>query len=410
MDSRKAFDLANAEPFTITKGLASGREFAIREYTYGVLVADSNSPLSCVSVSNNSISIDPWIGCKWQCAYCHVQGTAQDLTKTGKMSVSPLKRGAFSIDEIVDALVSHPFFMKDESIISIGTASTEPFASPEVTQSTFDIMDAFVKRGFHNPMWIVTKGGIPGGRKQDIARIVANTKGLMFSLCWADNPANIEPCRNNRFLRCEEAKEAGATLAWYLRPIVSEWSGTPEKIEMMMLWVQRHYGAYLDMIVPGGLRWTEGIENGLVEIHRLPMPDIPHNDNVKDLPDDLWDVITSLAGQYFPGVPVFRRSSCALSHMLRIPSIISVQETAPDDCGASVCSLEQRRRCGECTLATLSEEQVRQTISDLGIPLEVISWNPPMLVTGPSLSSCSYAIRQTVQKALTLQRRKLWKP
>ncbi len=405
MDSRQAFDLANAEPFTAIRGLTSGKEFSIRQHTYGVLVANSNSPLSCVSVSNNSISIDPWVGCGWQCSYCHVQGTAQDLGDNGQMPAQPRKRSAFSVDEIVEALVEHPYFVRDESIISIGTASTEPFASREVTQSTFDIMDAFVKRGFHNPMWIVTKGGIPNGRKQDIARIVANTKGLMISLCWADNPAHIEPCRNNRFLRCEEAKEAGATLAWYLRPVVPEWSGTPEKIDMMMLWVQRHYGAYVDMIVPGGLRWTEGIENGLVEIHRLPMPEIPRNDNVKDLPGDLWDTIVSLANQYFPGVPVFRRSSCALSHMLQVPSVVSVQDTAPDDCAASVCTLEQRRRCAECSLATLSRAEANQAIRSLGMPLEVVSWNPPTLVTKPDLSSCTYAVRQTIQKALALQRR-----
>lgn len=122
--------------------------------------------------------------------------------------------------------MEHPFFLRDETIISIGTASTEPFAPGPALESTFALMDAFIQRGLHNPFWIVTKGGVPKGRKLDFARIAKATKGLMISLCWASNPAHIEPMRNNRFLNTEEAKEAGATLAWYLRPLTPEWSGT----------------------------------------------------------------------------------------------------------------------------------------------------------------------------------------
>lgn len=404
MESRKEyFTVANSEPHITINGMTTGREFSVREYTFGVLVPDSNHPLSCVSVSNSSLSIDLWIGCSWQCRYCHIQDTNQDLADQGTMPKKPRRRNQFAVDQILDELVKHPFFIADETIISIGTASTEPFA-PAVVDSTFEIMDGFVRRGLRNPFWIVTKGGVPKGRKLDFARVSNATRGLMLSLCWADNPDTIEPAHNNRFLNAEEAKEAGATIAWYMRPIVPEWSGNRDRIEMMMLWVKKHYGEVIDMIVPGGLRWTEGIENGLVEIHKLPMPNIPRDDNVKSLPQELVDSIFSLSAEHFPGIPVYLKSSCALTAMLKIPSITSVQIFARSGCESSRCPLAQRRICAQGSAYNMTAERAQGILDDLGVPTHVVSWNINHgLVTHPEMSKFTYAIRQTVFKYLSMK-------
>ncbi|MBN1585317.1 hypothetical protein JW899_03030 [Candidatus Uhrbacteria bacterium] len=318
------------------------------------------------------------------------------------MPKKPRRRNHFTADQILDELVKHPFFIADETIISIGTASTEPFA-PAVVDSTFEIMDGFVRRGLRNPFWIVTKGGVPKGRKLDFARISNATRGLMLSLCWADNPDTIEPTHNNRFLNAEEAKEAGATIAWYMRPIVPGWSGNRDRIEMMMLWVKKHYGEVIDMIVPGGLRWTEGIENGLVEIHQLPMPDIPRDDNVKSLPQELVNSIFSLSADHFPGIPVYLKSSCALTRMLRIPSITSVQVFARSGCEASRCPLAQRRICTQGSVYNMTAERAQGILNGLGIPAHVVSWDMNHgLVTHPEMSKFTYAVRQTAFKHLAM--------
>jgi DNA repair photolyase len=398
MNSKQEYFLAaNSEPRVTITGMTTGREFSVREYTHGVLVPDNNHPLSCVSVSNSSLSIDLWVGCSWQCRYCHVQDTHQDLADQGTMPKRPKRRNQFTVDQIIDKLIKHPFFVAGETIISIGTASTEPFAPGPVTESTFEIMDAFVYRGFQNPFWIVTKGGVPKGKKIDIARITNATRGLMLSLCWADNPDTIEPVHNNRFLNAEEAKESGAIIAWYMRPIVPEWNGNRDRIEMMMLWVKKHYGDVIDMIIPGGLRWTEGIENGLVEIHKLSMPNIPRNDNVKMLPQDMIDFIFSLSAEYFPSVPVYLKSSCALTWMLKIPSITSVQAFTRHKCEESRCPLTQRQICAHGAIYSMNTKRAQIILDNLGIPAYVVSWDINHgLVTHPEMSKFTYAVRQTV--------------
>lgn len=396
------FNLANTQVLIPIVGKTTGRKFNVREYVYGVLVPDHNHPLSCVSVSNSSLSIDLWTGCAWQCRYCHVQGTLSDLIDDGKMARHPQRRSDFTIEEIINELVKHPFFIPNTTVISIGTASTEPFAPGEVTESTFAIMDAFVHRGLKNPLWIITKGGVPQGRKQDFAQIT-KAISLLVSLCWADNPDSIEPVQNNRFLHAEEAKEAGVMISWYMRPIVPEWNGTRQRIEMMMLWVKNHYGNIIDSIVPGGLRWTEGIENGLVEIYGLQLPDIPRSDNVKSLPTELWDFILQLGGQYFPGTPIYRHSSCAITHMLSTANLTAVQSMARQDCEESFCPPVQRQLCTASGIYQMTLDKAQQVLDCLGVPARVISFDPHIgVITDPHLGQFTYAIQQTIKKHLAL--------
>ncbi|OHB02021.1 MAG: hypothetical protein A3F53_00480 [Candidatus Zambryskibacteria bacterium RIFCSPHIGHO2_12_FULL_48_10] len=223
----------------------------------------------------------------------------------------------------------------------------------------------------------------------------------MLSLCWADNPPHIEPIRNNRFLNIEEIKEAGVAIAWYMRPITPEWSGTRERVEMMMLWVKQHYAPYISCIVPGGLRWTEGIERGLVEVHRVSMPDIPKMENEKDLPYELAQTILELAGEHFPDTPVYFKSSCAITHMLKIPSISSVQVLSRPECEASLCPFAQRQICGQGSIYSITSADAQRVIDRLGIPTAVKSWDPINgLITAPPLKSFTYALQQIVLNQL----------
>lgn len=404
MEKQQLIQLANKEEFAEIVGRRTGKSYEVRKFVYGVLVPDHEHPLSTVSVSNSSLSIDIWTGCAFQCAYCHVQGSEPDLIDNGAMAKKPVLRSKFSIDEIVDALVIHPFFQRDRSVISIGTASTEPFAPGPVAESTFQIMRAFIDRGFKNPFWIVTKAGVPKGYKQQIAEIAANCHGLHISICWADNPPSIEPAQANRFRYCADAKEAGATIGWYLRPIVPEWAGTPERIEMMMLWVAERYGNMIDAIVPGGLRWTEGIEYGLTEVNDLPMPNIPMDDNVKALPEEIWETIMRLGESHFPGVPVYRRSSCALTHALKVPSITSVNVFAAEDCENSHCPAAQRMVCAKSPMLHTDAPRAQRILDELGVTAKVLGiGGNRLLITEPPLSSFTYAIRRTVEKRLALE-------
>jgi DNA repair photolyase len=399
---KRLFDVSEVQKTIKVVGKTTQIDFELLEFTYGALAQDSNNPLTCVSVSNSSLSIDIWKGCTWQCRYCHVQGTFQDLDDKGMMPLKPVKRSNFSISQIIDELIKHPFFIKDTSIISIGTASTEPFAKGEVCESTFQIMEELTNRGYKNPFWIVTKAGFPSGYKERMSEITSVSKGVMISICWASNPRHIEPVNNQRFKNVMEAKQAGSWVSWYFRPIVLDWhSNDLSSLINAIDLVSSKYSEYIDIVVPGGLRWTEGIEYGLTEVHNLPMPEIPRTDNQKFFPEEVLNLILSLLKEKFQNKPVYLKSSCALSYMLESPSITSVQVFSKTECSKSSCPSNQRGICSNGGVFRLTTEKAQEELSKLGIPLKAVSWDLSTgLITEPSLNSVNYGIRQSVYKQL----------
>lgn len=391
-------DRANQETFSYVKGPRTGKEFRMREFTYGVLDADPHSPLSCVSVANSSLSIDLWKGCAWQCSYCHVQGALQDLSSNSlTMPDRPEPRSRFTVDQIVDALEEHPFFESDKSIISIGTASTEPFARGKVSDSTFEIMERFVADGHKNPFWIVTKSGFPKGYEERLRSLTDNGNPVMISICWANNPKEIEPVQTDRFRNVQMAHDCGATISWYLRPLAEGWSTEPATLKASFEEVGR-YREWIDMIIPGGLRWTEGIEYGVEEIRGLKMPDIPKDDNVKDLSDETWAHIHELSARYFPEVPLYHKSSCGLSYMLNIPNHNLVQTRNKEACESSNCALSQRDICGSYKIPDVPELQLR--LARIGLDeviVKAINPDDGRIITRPDLDSMKFALRHMIE-------------
>ena len=165
-----------------------------------------------------------------------------------------------------------------------------------------------------------------------------------------------------------------------------------------MLWVKEHYAHLLSAIVPGGLRWTEGIEYGLTEVNAKQLPPIPKQDNEKDLPHELTEIILELAQIHLPNIPVYFKSSCAITHMLEVPSISSVQVLSRRECEMSLCPLGQRHICASGKTYSMSISDAQKVVDRLGIPTKVIKWDVvrATLITNPPLETFTYALRQIV--------------
>lgn len=333
---------------------ADGRTYELLPHTFAALSMEENNPLYCVSVANNSFSIDPWKGCPLNCAYCHVQGCFSDL-KNWTNCYYPIRRSRFTEAEIVEALVHHKWFIPHKSIISIGTSSTEPFLDDAMVRSTLSVMQAFVDRGYHNPFWIVTKAGFPDEQyAPDFTEIINAGNPILVSICWSNNPSYIEPVKNNRFRNIQLAHSLGVRLNWYLRPLCDEWNTSSENLEFIFS-KAKEFNCYLDNITPGGLRWTEGVEFGIWAVHDQEMPKLKKSDNVKTLSDAVMQALSGLCDCEFPEKPLYYKSSCAISHMLHIPNFNFVDQFNADYCTASHCPESQRKLCRERKLNVTTE-------------------------------------------------------
>ena len=100
-----------------------GTELTVYEQTFGALSQDPQSPYSRISVANSSFSLDPFVGCPGRCAYCVAASSARDLRCLGadvRRVIRPsIPRELFAGKELVEALVSHPGFIPDRSVVGI---------------------------------------------------------------------------------------------------------------------------------------------------------------------------------------------------------------------------------------------------------------------------------------------------
>ena len=380
-----------------------GKNHELCEYMFGVLKANHDSPLCCVSEANNSFSIDYFKGCSFQCAYCHVQGIYEDLDSEYRMYNRAIPRSKYSIEEIIDALVIHPYFVKDKSVISIGTSSTEPFASETVIDNTLSIMEYFCKLGYKNPFWIVTKAGIPSGIENRLKGIIDNGNRVMISICWANNPSIIEPVQNNRFRNIELKEKIGFTTSWYLRPLVEEWGANRKNLKKMIQHISNNYGKYIDMIIAGGLRWTDGIEFGLKDIRKLQMPKLIKEYNKKTLSNELEKCIIELCNEYFKNVPVYFNSSCGISHMLNRSNIALLNIFNEEICNKSLCGNKCSNRCHNISFSEKDLRIIEDNLNNQGINIKIedISFKNKIKTT-PEFETYSYTEKQQIKKTIAL--------
>lgn len=395
-------DIIKDVSFKNEKIIHTDKDYFLNEKPFGVLTPDEQSPLFSVSVSNSSLSIDIWSGCAFACKYCHVQGIYTYIKEDGKMKRHPILNTKHSIDEIVSALIKHPFFEKDKTIISICTSSTEPFASTKVTESTIEIMKTFVKKKVKNPFWIVTKAGLPKNIVKDLEEITKNGNKIMLSMCWAGNPKEIEPAQNERLKNIELVRNIpNVYVAWYLRPLVKEWGANAKNLEKMFKYVKDNYDGYIDMIVPGGMRWTSGIEYALTEINNIKLPKLIKDDNKKTLDDKIVETINKLSTKYFKDIPVFYNSSCALSYMLNKSSIALVNHYKEKNCLCSNCPKELRELCNKKLIITEFVE-LEKKLSKMGIKIKFkkLDLKNHEIVTIPEIDSFEYAVKQIIIRTI----------
>ncbi|MCI1903653.1 MAG: hypothetical protein LKJ03_06185 [Enterococcaceae bacterium] len=83
---------------------------------------------------------------------------------------------------------------------------------------------------------------------------------MIISICWANNDNIIEPFVSDRFANIDLLKDCkNISLNWYLRPLVREWSNNFDYLDEMFRKTSSKYADQINSIIPGGLRWTQGM-------------------------------------------------------------------------------------------------------------------------------------------------------
>lgn len=148
-------------------------------------------------------------------------------------------------------------------------------------------------------------------------------------------------------LKCWRSSKLGARVLLYLRPLVQEWGSIPEKVEQILKHAKESFNDDgPNAIVVGGLRWCEGIEYGL-QLRKLTWPtSLKKIENVKDFSDEFLTQVKAICCKYYPQVPIFLHSSCAVSFVLNNPDV-GMHYLTPDICCCSQCPKSQQLTCNK---------------------------------------------------------------
>jgi DNA repair photolyase len=311
----------------------AGTGIRIFQELYGSLSQDPRSPFSRISVANSSFSLDPFVGCPARCAYCVVSSSARDLDQSGGGDASSFKapsrpKQLFAGIDLVRALVTHPGFIPDKSVISIGTGSTESFLQ-STHEATWDIIQALVRLQLRNPIWIVTKMGMTRkiteawlSRAKEIRR---NQIPLIVSISYSALPALIEPYQGDRFKNLARLRELGVFLSHHLRPIIRKVNDSPASIETAL----KASEGLVDAICIGGLRPDPGIHLLWEKSYRLDSAILPKTTG-KDLPTEVEAFVRDFMLRRGAVLPIMHRSSAVIAHFLG-RSDYNLYRYRPDD-------------------------------------------------------------------------------
>lgn len=331
MNQNKQIIWPTEKPVIIPNFLGTGLDLLKEQF--GALLQDSKNPLSRVSVANSTFSFDPIRGCPLACSYCIIGGDLRNLGVENDSSIIkeeiknfrtlyPRKpEVVFPGEVLARALFEHPAFIKNKSVISIATGSTEAFI-PVSEKETWAIMKTFADEGLKNSFWIVTKRGIPDELLnvwlKRFKYLVKKGIQVIISITYSNAPYWVEPYRRNRFHNFDKVKKVGVHITQHLRPIIRGINDSKESLQEALKDSLR----LVESICVGGLRKDPGVLLAWQYSKGLDpklLPDVKKEVRKKDLTEGTLELVKKIVKEKGYDIPVFYRSSHVISHAIGIP-------------------------------------------------------------------------------------------
>ncbi len=302
-----------------------------------------------VAYHDSWLSIDPIIGCRLNCQYCYMRST----NWTG---VRP--EYLYTVTEIVEMIIAHRYFLPHETVLCFGN-QTDSFL-PENVDYTLEFFEALEKRGLNNPVAVVTKKRIPS-RFLDRIRQLKNVRPI-FCLSYSGLPRELERGVNPQENRdnFKELSKLGLRVIHFWRPLIAE-NGSTQVIEQVLDFVAAHAMASVYI----GLKLSPMLYKVYDQNQYLRLAEDLKLQCGDYLPDEIEARIRTLAAAKYPGYPLYKHTSCAISYVLSLPDYTATvyRESI---CKGSSCPEWKRRICeGARTIPTY--QQVQAFLSRLGL-------------------------------------------
>lgn len=212
------------------------------------------------------IQLNPFLGCNCGCLYCFRNDAKGGL---GEFYFGHKPVQILSVKQTIDYMQEHPWFIPNITQIGINTSSTDCFL-PAVKETTFELIDEIVKRGFKNDILLISKMFLS---EDDVKRLDSYDNNILLFLTYTANRENIEPVCGSEYVRKKKFEQLvylnrAKRLKWahYYRPLAEGWNDSEEQILEAL-----RFGENSGITVIGGLKLLTNMEDIAYE-NNIVMP------------------------------------------------------------------------------------------------------------------------------------------
>jgi DNA repair photolyase len=298
-----------------------------------------------VDYRKSGLSLNHIVGCPLDCGYCvrHLFGNF-DMKRPHLL---------MSDEAAVERLVSHWAFQPGRTPIQVFNRATDPFL-PGVKEHLFRTLELLDARGLSNHVLVITRWRVDA---EDVERL-NGFKAIRVTLLvtWSGiDDRRLEPVDSAIAERSLKTAHSGAKrlrVILYWRPLIAGINDDDASVARAHL-----LSAYAHATAFTGLFYRSEIKahleaTGLAETY----PDIARR---KILPKTIEERVVAA----FAGTPLFRKTSCAVSYVHRLPDFnghYGIREIC------SICPSDQQERCRRAHFRP-DEALVRQLAVQAGL-------------------------------------------
>lgn len=244
------------------------------------------------------LSINSYIGCTINCAYCF-------LAPIKIVPMRPIK--VIDEKELVNQTVNSIYFKENVTVLSLNNR-TDPFITPEVAESTYKILKELNDRGLKNIVTVTTKGLIT----EEMAKKLSELDNIRLVIIVTFNGINqkIQPIspevQKNTMINISKYKNI--KLLQQCRPIIK---GINDSFEILNETV-KFASNYCDATIYQGIRVNDAIKERLKEReYEYTGKQDRHKVKDKEVDDIFKEIEQGFNGKYH----IFDHTSCCLSYI-----------------------------------------------------------------------------------------------
>lgn len=304
--------------------------------------------LEVIEYRKSGLSVNWIIGCPLDCAYC-----VRHLFDNFSMTVP---RALLREEQVIGVLLGHRYFQPHVTPIQLLNRATDPML-PVVKPHTFAMLRALDQRGLMNHVLVITRWRID---PEDCAVLnsLTNLKLTVLVTHSGIDDQSIEPvdsaiAATSLHTAYQHAERYRVVLYW--RPIVPGLNDSDAHLDRA---IDLSHHAHATVFT--GLFYRDQIRdyyrsNGLRE---------PYDNGArrKVFPQLLEQRILARAGAGGVGSPLFRKTSCAVSHVHGAADYnghYGIRELC------DICPMAQVRRCAQAWVRP-EDQRAAQLVTDLG--------------------------------------------